>query len=59
MRSILFALTLSASIIASAGPRQCNPEKSIPCGKSCIAKDLKCHKTAEETTAVVRTTPKK
>merc|ERR1712118_602518 len=24
--------------------KQCDPEKSIPCGDACIAKDKKCHK---------------
>lgn len=38
----LFAALHIAS--AHAAPRQCNPEKSKPCGMSCIRKEFKCHK---------------
>lgn len=38
--------------VAVAAPRQCNPEKSKPCGASCIKKEFICHKAV--TTAVVR-----
>ncbi len=53
MKAAIILATVLVSFNVSAAPRQCNPEKSKPCGKSCISKDLKCHKTAAETTAVV------
>ncbi len=39
---VLFAALHLAS--AHAAPRQCNPEKSKPCGMSCIRKEFTCHK---------------
>lgn len=46
MKKFLMIAVLSlVSIQASADcTRYCNPEKSKPCGKSCISKDFTCHK---------------
>lgn len=41
---MLVVLVLLISNVAMAKPKKCNPEKSKPCGNSCIIKEFKCHK---------------
>ncbi len=43
MKSLITILVLFSSIQANA-VRYCNPARSKPCGKGCIALDLKCTK---------------
>ena len=50
--SIVF---LAATPVLAECTRYCNPEKSKPCGKSCISKDFTCHKPV--TTACSGTRP--
>lgn len=51
MKSLVIALIVVSGVQAFANPRQCNPAKSKPCGKSCIRLDYTCHK--DVTTAIV------
>lgn len=51
MRSLII-ISLFLASVANAKPRQCNPEKSKPCGNSCIKKEFKCHKTT--TTSIIK-----
>lgn len=45
-KNLLVAAVLlqGVSALAADCTRYCNPEKSKPCGKSCISKDFTCHK---------------
>lgn len=55
---ILATIVALVSLQANAEcTRYCNPEKSKPCGKSCISKDFQCHKPV--TTACSGEKPKK
>ena len=58
-KNLLVAAVLlqGVSALAADCTRYCNPEKSKPCGKSCIAKDFTCHKPV--TTACVGKRPDK
>jgi hypothetical protein len=42
---LITSLVLIGSVAEANCTRYCNPEKSKPCGKSCISKDFTCHKT--------------
>ena len=50
MRSVLALLAL-VSLTATAQARNCNPEKSQPCGNACISKSFTCHKTGGDSVA--------
>jgi len=58
MKMFLISAIALVSLQANAEcTRYCNPEKSKPCGKSCISKDFQCHKPV--TTACSGTKPGK
>lgn len=48
MKYAIIGLVLANIILAAHADgyqRKCNPEKSKPCGMSCIRKEFTCHKT--------------
>jgi hypothetical protein len=40
---LLSSTLTTTTTTTTAGAPHCDPAKSIPCGKSCIAKNLVCH----------------
>lgn len=46
---IIMCVFLAAPILDAAKKKSCDPNKSKPCGDTCIAKDKECHKDMKTT----------